>query len=47
MRLKIKPVPNPIHGSGLAKAVQHAKNKKKYLYAFLENPDIPIDNNLA
>ena len=38
---------NPIQGSGLAKAVQYAKNEKKYLYAFLENPNIPIDNNLA
>lgn len=31
----------------MAKAVQYAKNEKKYLYAFLENPDIPIDNILA
>ena len=31
----------------MAKAVQYAKNEKKYLYTFLENPDIPIDNNLA
>ena len=38
---------NPIQGSGLAKAVQYAKNEKKYLYTFLENPNIPIDNNLA
>lgn len=38
---------NPASGSGLAAAVQYAKNEKKYLYRFLENPDIPIDNNLA
>jgi len=34
-------------GSKLAKAVQYAKNEKKYLYKFLEDPIIPVDNNLA
>ena len=38
---------NPSQGSGLARAVQYARNEKSYLYAFLENPQIPIDNNLA
>ena len=38
---------NPSQGTGLAKAVQHARNEKSYLYAFLEDPQIPIDNNLA
>lgn len=38
---------NPSQGSGIAKAVQYAKNEKKYLYTFLENPYVPIDNNLA
>ena len=38
---------NPSPGTGLAKAVQYAKNEKNYLYAFLEDPQIPIDNNLA
>ena len=38
---------NPSQGTGLAKAVQYAHNEKNYLYAFLEDPQIPIDNNLA
>lgn len=38
---------NPLQGTGLAKAVQYARNEKSYLYAFLEDPQIPIDNNLA
>lgn len=38
---------NPSQGTGLAKAVQYARNEKSYLYAFLEDPQIPIDNNLA
>ena len=38
---------NPSKDSGLAKAVQYALNEKKYLYAFLEDPDIPVDNNMA
>ena len=32
-------------GTKLAKAIQYAKNEKKYLYTFLEYPDAPIDNN--
>lgn len=38
---------NLSQGTGLAKAIQYARNKKRYLYAFLEDPQIPIDNNLA
>ena len=38
---------NPSQGTGLAKAVQYAQNEKSYLYAFLEDPQTPIDNNLA
>ena len=38
---------NHLHGTVLAKAVQYARNEKSYLYAFLEDPQIPIDNNLA
>ena len=38
---------NPSQGTGLAKAVQYARNEKSYLYAFLEDPQIPIDDNLA
>lgn len=34
-------------GTKLAKAIQYAKNEKKYLYTFLEHPDAPIDNNRA
>ena len=34
-------------GTKLAKAIQYAKNEKKYLYTFLDNPDAPIDNNRA
>ena len=38
----------PIAGkSSLAKAVQYAKNEKAYLYRFLEDGNIPIDNNRA
>ena len=44
--LKLETV-NPSQGTGLAKAVQYARNEKRYLYAFLEYPQIPIDNNLA
>lgn len=37
-----------ISGKGkLAKAVGYALNGKKYLYTFLENGNIPIDNNRA
>lgn len=38
---------NHLQGTVLAKAVQYARNEKNYLYAFLEDPQIPIDNNLA
>ena len=38
---------NPSQGTSLARAVQYARNEKSYLYAFLEDPQIPIDNNLA
>ena len=38
---------NSSQGTGLAKAVQYARNEKNYLYAFLEDPQIPIDNNLT
>lgn len=31
----------------LAAAVQYVLNEKKYLYAFLEDPSIPVDNNTA
>ncbi len=34
-------------GTKLAKAIQHAKNEKKYLDTFLEHPDAPIDNKRA
>ena len=37
----------PSGGTGLAKAVRYVVNEKKYLYAFLNDPDIPIDNNRA
>ncbi len=37
-----------ISGKGkLAKAVGYALNEKKYLYTFLENGNVPIDNNRA
>ena len=38
---------NPSKGSGLTKAVQYALNEKQYLYAFFDDPDIPVDNNMA
>ena len=31
----------------LAAAIQYVRNEKKYLYAFLEDPSIPVDNNTA
>lgn len=34
-------------GSALAKAVQYARNEKRYLCRFLESGEIPIDNNRA
>ena len=38
---------NPSSGTGLSKAINYAINEKKYLYRFLENPNLPIDNNRA
>ena len=37
----------PAGKTKLAKAVQYAKNEKKYLQRFLEDGDVPIDNNRA
>lgn len=37
----------PAGGTKLAKAVQYAKNEKKYLCRFLDDGEIPIDNNRA
>lgn len=37
-----------VSGKGkLAKAVNYALNERKYLYTFLENGNVPIDNNRA
>lgn len=37
-----------ISGKGkLAKAVGHALNEKQYLYTFLDDGNVPIDNNCA
>lgn len=37
-----------VSGKGkLAKAVRYVLNEKKYLYTFLENGNVPIDNNRA
>ena len=37
-----------VSGKGkLADAVRYALNERKYLYTFLENGDVPIDNNRA
>ena len=38
---------NPAGGSKLAKAVQYALNEKRYLYSFLDDPGIEINNNRA
>ena len=38
---------NPSQGTGLAKVVQYVRNEKNYLYAFLGEGNIPVDNNLA
>lgn len=38
---------NHSQGIGFAKAVQYTRNEKRYLYSFLEDLQIPIDNNLA
>ena len=37
-----------VSGKGkLAKAVHYALNEKKYLYTFLDDGNVPIDNNRA
>ena len=37
-----------VSGKGkLADAIRYALNERKYLYTFLENGDVPIDNNRA
>lgn len=38
---------NASGGTKLSKAVHYALNEKKYLYAFLEDSSVPIDNNRA
>lgn len=38
---------HPAGGTKLAKAVQYCLNEKAYLYRFLENGNIPVDNNRA
>ena len=38
---------HPAGGTKLAKAVQYCLNEKSYLYQFLENGSIPVDNNRA
>lgn len=36
----------PVTGKGkLTKAVNYGLNEKEYLQNFLDNPDVPIDNN--
>ena len=37
----------PAGGTGLARACQYARNEKKYLYRFLDDPAIAPDNNRA
>ena len=38
----------PVSGkSKLADAIRYALNERKYMYTFLENGDVPIDNNRA
>jgi transposase len=34
-------------GSNIGKALDYMLNQKKYLMAFLDDPDIPLDNNAA
>lgn len=36
-----------VKGSALGKALQYSFNQEKYLKVFLENPDVPLDNNRA
>jgi transposase len=36
----------PVSGkSKLVEAIKYSLNERKYIYGFLENPDVPIDNN--
>ncbi len=37
----------PVGGSKLAKAIQYCLNEKAYLYRFLEDGHVPVDNNRA
>ena len=38
----------PIEGKGkLVRAIQYALNEKKYLFTFLEDGNVPLDNNRA
>ncbi len=37
----------PAGGTKLAKAISYARAEKKYLYCFLENGNVPVDNNRA
>lgn len=37
----------PSGGTKLSKAAGYAKAERRYLYAFLQSPDIPVDNNRA
>jgi len=37
----------PSGGTKLAKAIQYCLNEKTYLYRFLEDGNIPVDNNRA
>ena len=40
--------PLPVSGKNkLAEAIGYAKNEKAYLYTFLENGNVPMDNNRA
>ncbi|MHB1154409.1 MAG: IS66 family transposase [Eubacteriales bacterium] len=38
---------NPSGGSKLSKAVGYARGECKYLYAFLDDPLVPVSNNAA
>ncbi len=38
---------NAVKGSALGKALQYSINQESYLRTFLENPDVPLDNNRA
>ena len=36
-----------VQGSALGKALQYSINQESYLRTFLEDPDVPLDNNRA